>query len=296
MSLSATIFNVTRCSLNDGPGIRTVVYFKGCNLFCLWCHNPEGLSVKREISFVAKKCIGCGECAKICPTCHTVNGFNRDLCTACGNCAEHCTAKALEIVGKKYTVKKLIDEVKKDKNYFKFNGGVTASGGECLLQADFVREFFSELKKDGIHTLIESAFYVPKRNIDKVKDVTDEFYVDLKIFNSAKHRLYTGKNNEIIKENINTYAQKIKITIRIPLIPNVNDDIENLKNTVKFAKETGAKGVELLRFNPLGVSKYKSIGRTGKSFGEKPQEKTEVDSLVMQLNNFIKEEKFVYCL
>ncbi len=294
MSLTATVFNIARCSLHDGRGLRTVVYFKGCNLFCKWCHNPEGLSFVREISFSKAKCIGCGKCAEICPECHTENGFLRANCTLCGKCVRACTAKALEIVGEEYTPESLFAEVKKDEAYFRRGGGVTLSGGECLLQPDFVAEFLRICKENGIHTLIESAFCVSENAIEKTLPFTDEFYVDCKIFDSEKHRRYTGAGNEKILENIAKFAPKIALTVRVPLIPKVNDDLENLQKTAAFAKEAGAKGVELLRFNPLGVSKYESVGKTGVSFGGEPQMKKEMETLARSLNEYIGSEDFTY--
>lgn len=296
MSITATIFNISRGSMHDGPGIRTVVYFKGCNLSCVWCHNPEGLSKDREISFTAAKCIACGKCREICPTRHTENGFLRATCTVCGNCVEACTAKALEIVGKPYTVEQLFSEVQRDEPYFHRSGGVTLSGGECLLQVEFAAAFLRRCKEVGWHTLIESAFCVSAAAIEKVLPYTDEFFVDCKLFDSEKHRLYTGAGNESILENIRRFAPKSALTVRVPLIPKINDDRENLQKTVAFAKSAGANGVEILRFNPLGVSKYESLGRTGVSFGKEPQRTEELEWFVRDLNAFLGEESFVYCV
>lgn len=294
MSLTATIFNIDRGSLHDGTGIRSVVYFKGCNLACAWCHNPEGLSPKIEITFAETKCIGCGKCREVCPTCHTENGFLRTDCNRCGKCVEVCTAKALEFVGKEYTVESLFAEVKKDEAYFRRGGGVTLSGGECLLQTEFVVAFLERCKENGIHTLIESAFCVSDSSIERVLPYTDEFYVDCKLFDSEKHRAYTGVGNEKILENIRKFAPRTQLTVRVPLIPKVNDGLENLQKIVAFAKEVGAKGVELLRFNPLGVSKYASLGKTGEAFGNEPQTKDEVEMLVKTLNAYIGTESFVF--
>lgn len=295
MSLIATVFNISRASLHDGPGVRTVVYFKGCNLSCPWCHNPEGLSSKKEISFLKVKCIGCGKCMEVCPDCHTPSGFDRTHCVVCGRCADVCTAKALEIVGKEYTVDALFEEIKKDEAYFRHGGGITVSGGECLLQADFVSEFLRACKDHNIHTLIESAFFVPSISIEKVLPYADEFYVDCKIFDNEKHVSYIGASNAQILKNIRLFATKTRMTLRIPLIPHINDDVENLCNTVEFAKEAGALRVELLRFNPLGLSKYETVGKEGRLFGKEAQEKAYVEKLVKELNEFAKDETFVYC-
>lgn len=295
MLLTASIFHISRCSLNDGPGIRTVVYFKGCNLSCRWCHNPEGQTSQPEILFAQAKCIGCGSCSDLCPTCHTPTGFDRTLCTVCGKCADQCTAHALEIVGKPYTPNALFDEIIKDEAYYQNGGGVTISGGECLLQAGFVAEFLRICKNHDIHTLIESAFYVPQTSIEQVLPYTDAIYVDCKLFDAEKHRLYTGHCNKRILQNIRLFAPKTSMTVRIPMIPNVNDDMENLHQTVHFAKEAGAKRVELLRFNPLGASKYETIGKTAEIFGTETQEKSEMLMVTSALNAYIGAENFVYC-
>ena len=294
MSIKATVFNVARCSVNDGPGLRTVIYFKGCNLSCAWCHNPEGLSANREISFAKVKCIGCGRCAEVCSKAHTADGYIRENCTLCGKCVEECTANALEMVGKEYDVESLLKEVKKDEAYFRRGGGVTLSGGECLLQHEFALLFLRACKNEGLNTLVESAFCVPEQIIESVLPYVDTFYVDCKHMDDDIHRKYTGASNRKILENISRFASKSAIVVRVPLIMGVNDGIDNLEKTVLFSKSVGARGVELLRFNPLGVSKYEKLGKKGESFGLETQEKSQIKSLVERLNAFVGEEKFVY--
>lgn len=297
MSIKATIFNVSRCSVSDGPGIRTVVFFKGCNLNCEWCHNPEGLNFNSEISFTAKKCINCGRCKAVCKRgCFTENGFDRTNCITCKKCANECPSKALEVVGKTYTPIELYNEIIKDYHFFVHGGGVTLSGGECLCQSEFCCELLKLLKEKKINVIIESAFNVPQENVEKVIKYADTFYVDLKLVDSEKHKKYTGKNNKLILKNLERFCKETYVIVRVPLIPSVNDDIENLQQTVKLAKKFGAKGVELLKYNPLGVSKYDTLGKHGKTFSRESQTKEQIEKLVSTLNSFINENDYVYCI
>ena len=297
MSIKATIFNVSRSSVSDGPGLRTVIYFKGCNLACEWCHNPEGLSFKREISFIQKKCVDCGRCKTVCEKgCFTESGFDRSNCNLCEKCAKICPSNALEVIGKEYTPAELFNEVKKDYRYFVRGGGITISGGECLFYADFLAEFLKLCKSENINVIVESAFSLPKAQIEKVIGYVDNFYVDLKCMDTNTHFKYTGAYNEQILDNVITFSKKTNVTIRIPLIPSVNDDIINLQKTVLFAKNVGVKGVELLRYNPLGASKYERLGKSGKLFASSEQSSEQIKDLVSSLNAFIGEKDFVYCI
>lgn len=295
MSIKATIFNVSRTSVSDGPGLRTVVYFKGCNLSCKWCHNPEGIDLKKEISFIPKKCINCGRCKQVCERgCFTDKGLDRTNCNGCFKCASVCPSKAIEVTGKEYTPLELYNEVIKDYHFFVRGGGVTLSGGECLLYSDFLVEFLKLLKEKGVHTLIESAFNVDEGSIEKVLPLTNKFYVDIKLMDSLKHKKYVGKGNELILKNVEKFASKSDITIRVPLIPLVNDDLKNLTETLLFCKKVGVKNVELLRFNPLGAEKYERFGKTADIFLDKEQSKEEMESLVKKLNSILGETSYVY--
>jgi len=207
MSVTALISNISRCSLHDGPGVRTVVYFMGCPLRCKWCHNPETQSSFARTVYNSSKCIGCGKCVGICPRHHIIgNGkliFLADGCSACGKCAELCPVRALTVIGEKMSVDEVFDELKKDIHYYGASGGgVTFSGGECLLYPDFVAALAKKCGDEGIHTVLESAFYVPWEHIETVLPFVDMFYVDLKIADHEKHKIYTGKRNEIILSNL----------------------------------------------------------------------------------------------
>ncbi|MHC1695097.1 MAG: glycyl-radical enzyme activating protein [Eubacteriales bacterium] len=266
--MTAKIFDISRCSLHDGPGVRTVVYFKGCTLRCLWCHNPEGLSALPQILYYPDKCISCGRCASLCPKCHAISdgihSYNPSLCSACGQCAARCPSKSLTLCGTDKTVEELMEEIRKDKPYFtRSGGGVTASGGEALLYPDFLCELFSRCAGEGIHTALESALNVPRESLEKVLPVTGLLIADLKHSDSAIHAVLTGAGNGRILENLSYAASHHEnIWIRIPLIPGYNDGWDNLKKSAEIIDGLGSavKRVELLKYNNLYGSKYSSLG------------------------------------
>jgi len=262
MHVTPFIFHIARTSLHDGAGIRTVVYFKGCNMHCRWCHNPKGLECKKELFFHQNKCIGCGICETICPHILRVGEIDRDACIACGNCAKNCPANALEVIGNQMSVEELYSVIAKDRAYYdRSGGGVTLSGGECLLYPEFVAALLKKCKENDIHTLIESAFHVPWEHIASVLPYTDMFYADVKHMDSDIHKKYTGVSNERILENITRLAGMTKqIVLRTPAIPGVNDDPENLSRTEQFAHSLGLEH-EVLKYNNLAKSKYTALDK-----------------------------------
>ena len=294
MSVTGNISGISRGSLHDGKGIRTVVYFKGCGLRCKWCHNPETFSMENDIMFMRQKCIHCGRCISVCPQNHIIENddvvFLRDGCLKCGKCADVCPGGAISVSGKKMTLDEVFGEILKDIHYYEeTGGGITLSGGECLLQADFVSELLKKCKERKINTLIESAFYVPYENVKKVIPYVDCFYADLKIPESDKHREYTGQGNEMIIENIRKLSFEFdNIIIRIPLIPGVNDTAEDMKKFKEIIATfgPGIKGVELLKYNYLASSKYESLGKEYHGFGTTAQTDQDVEFLYNQLVGF----------
>lgn len=302
MSLTATISNVSRGSLHDGPGVRTVIYFKGCALRCKWCHNPETFITAPEIVYAPVKCICCGNCISVCPSCHTVVNdkmrFSRENCQKCGKCVDVCPTGALSLCGEETMVEELFQTVVKDQHYYAASGGgVTLSGGECLLQADFCAALLKKCKQQQIHTAIESALFVDYSSIEKVLPYVDFFYVDLKIADPSKHQKYTGQSNALILENIQKLSQtQIPITIRIPVIPGVNDNAEDMQSLGKIIASFsgGVQGVELLKYNPLASSKYSSIGKDYCNFGMEPQSDQEMSGLQKILQKAIQEKIPVY--
>jgi pyruvate formate lyase activating enzyme len=297
---TAVIFDIARCSVHDGPGVRTVVYFKGCPLSCKWCHNPEGISDSPQLVFYSKRCIGCGRCTSICP-CHGIadggHVIDRQNCRVCGRCADACPADALHITGREATLDGLMAEIRKDRLYYENGGGVTASGGEALLQADFVAALFGLCRAQKIHTAIETALDVQAAEIDKVLGVCDMFIVDCKHPDPEMHRYYTGRTNERIWANTQYVASRHdNVLIRIPLIPGVNDDIELLHASVSRVLSLGGsiKGVELLKYNNLAVAKYNGLEKNHIVFADKPQTNDEMTAVCDELNNRIKRANYVF--
>ena len=277
MLLSGCVTNIARASLHDGPGIRTVVYFKGCALRCRWCHNPETLSSKPEILYTQTKCIHCGRCVFLYPDCHKIRGDGmvllREKCKLCGQCVEACPSGALTLCGKNMTVHEVMAELQKDADYYtQSGGGITLSGGECLLQADFCAELLKRCREAGIHTAIETALFVPWEHVEKTVGLCDFYFADFKIAAPEKHRQYTGQSNELIYENLKKLAACApgKVTVRIPLIPGVNDSQADIGQFAQKLMPIADKlqAIEVLRYNTLAESKYVQTGRTYTDFGE----------------------------
>lgn len=280
MSLKATVTNISRCSLHDGPGVRTVIYFKGCELRCRWCHNPETLSCDKQLLYLPQKCIFCGRCIELCPEHHTVKGDKmllvRSGCTLCGKCADSCPSEALTVCGREMTCDELFSELEKDIHYYKATGGgVTFSGGECLLQAEFLKELAGRCAEKGIHTAVETALFVPWDNIERLVPVTDLFYTDLKIANPVKNIKYTGRDNSLIIENLRKLSNIAEnIIIRIPVIPGVNDSSEDFIGFADIIRTLGGgiQKIELLRYNNLAESKYDMLGIKYHGFSDSSQD------------------------
>ena len=267
--MKATIFDIQRNSYVDGPGIRTTVFFKGCNLRCLWCHNPESQSPKPQMMFFKNKCTGCGKCKEKCP-----NALEK--CELCGKCTIYCPHDAREICGKEYTVDEVMREILKDKIFYENSGGgVTFSGGECMLQIDFLEEILKACKENGIHTAVDTAGHVPYERFERILPYTDLFLYDIKCFDSEKHKQYTGVGNELILENLKRLLATDKsVWIRIPIIPTVNDTEEEIRSIRSFLLFCGTpEKVELLPYHAMGEHKYAAIGKKVKMFSVPSEEK-----------------------
>jgi pyruvate formate lyase activating enzyme len=275
-AMTGLILHLQRFSTEDGPGIRTTVFFKGCPLNCLWCHNPESISAKPQIQWLENRCIGCGTCVKTCPeNCltKTEQGIivDRQLCTACGDCAVACPANAMELLGRTVTVDAIIDELVKDRVFFdKSGGGVTLSGGEPLAQVDFSAVLLQNLKEKGISTAIDTCGFCSVNALDRVLPHTDLVLFDLKEIDAEKHRTFTGQHNQRILENllytrnyvVNMAREKI-LWIRTPLIPAATATRENIASIGAFIArnlEGVAQRWELLTFNNLCRDKYRRLG------------------------------------
>ncbi len=297
------IMQIQRGSLHDGPGVRTVVYTKGCNLHCVWCHNPESQHPAPQILFRESKCIGCGRCLSVCPTHHmaTEDGehrYVREGCRGCGACSDACPAEALVISGTFMTAEDVVRAVMRDAHYFAHSGGgVTFSGGECLLYPEFLGECLTLCRENGIHTAVETAFCVPFSSVESVNDVIDLFIIDIKHMDADLHRRYTGAGNAQILDNIRRIAAvHPHILLRTPLIPKVNDDMANLYATAEFVSSLDRADIrwELLKYNPLGTSKYEGIGREATLFADKPQDNSTMDAICSRLTAVLGEDRVFY--
>lgn len=293
MSLKATVTNIAKGSLHDGPGVRSVVYLKGCGLRCRWCHNPETLGAMPEVLYAEVKCIHCGRCIEVCPEHHIIKDgkmvLNRTDCKKCGKCTDACPTGALSMCGEEMTAEEVFDEIKKDAHFYtQSGGGITLSGGECLLNADFSAELLKKCKSSEIHTAVETALFVPWENVEKVLPFVDLFFADFKIPDAKRHKEYTGQDNKLIIENIKKLSKVGKeMIIRIPLIPGVNDSLEDMKAFGESIKEfgDGIKAVELLKYNYLAVSKYEQCGREYTDFGNEAQSEEKLKELSDALKN-----------
>ena len=243
---TAILFDIQRNSFVDGPGIRTTVFFKGCNLRCQWCHNPESQSSKPEIMFYKDKCTGCGRCKNI-------TADSSDFV---------CFNYAKKICGKAYTVDELFDIIIKDKMFYETSGGgVTFSGGECMLQSDFLCEILAKCKDAEIHTAVDTAGHIHWEVFEKVLQYTDLFLYDIKVFDCNVHRKYTGVSNVLILENLKKlFEVGANVWIRIPVILGINDTAEEMQNIKNFLTPYNASKIELLPYHGMGEHKYMALG------------------------------------
>jgi len=268
MNMTGLIFNIQRFSVYDGMGIRTTVFFKGCPLHCSWCHNPESLSLVREIALRSDRCIQCGDCMAICKNgaIYRENGsyvIHRERCLRCGECVDVCVADARALVGREMTVEEVMKEIRADASFFnQSGGGVTFSGGEPLLQHEFLLALLETCRMEGIHTTVDTTGFTSATILKSIEENTDLFLYDLKLFNDAMHREYTGVSNQIIFQNLKLLADwNKKVVIRIPLIPSLNDDEENIRALGAFvASLQKIQEIHLLPYHRSGIDKYQRIG------------------------------------
>ena len=266
--LETVILDIKRFSIDDGPGIRTTVFLKGCSLHCQWCHNPESMHREPEVQYFPHLCTGCQKCVKACP----VNAqrmesgkrkFIRDLCKHCGKCVEACNNKALVMAGKRMTVAQVLKEVEKDKIFYdRSGGGVTFSGGEPLLHPGFLFELLKKVKAKGIHTAVETAGNVPWKTFEDVLPYTDLFLYDVKVIDEEKHKAFTGVSNKQIVENLKKLGtMKTALSIRIPVIPGVNDTAGEMERIACLVKDFSAvTSIELMPYHNIAQGKYESLG------------------------------------
>ena len=257
--LKGLIFDIKRFAVHDGNGIRTTVFFKGCPLKCLWCHNPEGISFKPQLAFYENKCISCGECAAVCPAGaqkitaagHT---YNCEECVLCGGCERACLGNAPKVYGKETTVEELMPILLEDKSFY------DNSGGECLCQPDFCAELLKTAKENGLNTAVDTCGFVPRAAIDKVMPFTDMFLYDIKAIEESMHIKCTGQSNRLILENLKYIdAAGKKTEIRYPYVPGYNSgEAESIAEFVSSLKNV--TGVRVLPYHNYAGSKYLSLG------------------------------------
>lgn len=263
------IFNLQRFCLHDGPGIRTTVFLKGCALSCSWCHNPESQSAEPEVMVLEERCIRCGLCVEACPQLLPVPGGGRQaedvpLCAVCGACVEVCPSAARRIEGREIDAEALALEVLRDRVFFdQSDGGVTFSGGEPLHQPAFLRQALSACRKEGLHTAVDTCGLAPRDEILAVAALTDLFLYDVKFIDDRRHREHTGAGNEAILANLSALIEAGRsIWLRVPVIPDVNDDRENLDGIAGLAASLpGVERVCLLPYHRNGERKLARLGR-----------------------------------
>lgn len=270
MTEKALIFEIKRFAVHDGDGIRTTLFLKGCPLSCVWCHNPEGISTKRELAYYPHKCVSCGACVSACVGgAHSLDSaahtLNRELCSLCEGCTRVCHAEALSIFGKEVSADEVLAKLLEDKPFYENSGGgVTISGGECLMKADFCKELLSKLKENGVNTAVDTCGAVPFSAFEKVIPYTDVFLYDIKAIDDSVHKKCTGVSNKIILENLKRIdVLGCKSEIRVPYVPEYNDkEIPKIARFVRELKNVSA--VRVLPYHNYAGTKYEALGMQNK--------------------------------
>ena len=283
------VFNIQHFSTHDGPGIRTVIFLKGCPLDCAWCHNPEGKGCAPELSFDSARCIGCGKC-RVCPmgahmfdeNSHRVD---RTKCTACGECAKICPAGALELVGKEYTVPGLLAEAAKDSVFYGNDGGVTISGGEPFAQFDELLELLKALRANGINTAVETSGFTSPEKLTAAAEYVDLFLYDCKLTDEELSRKYTGVGFGEVSAGLSLLDRLgAKVVLRCPIIPGVNDDSRHIGAIAGLCEKHGCiTSAELEPYHPLGLRKYAAVGRAAAYTYDKRLDESRLSALLDEL-------------
>ncbi len=292
---TSLIFDIKHYAINDGPGIRLTVFFKGCPLSCKWCHNPESISPHAQKSYTASKCIGSQKCVGICPNnalVLTENGIVTDIgaCRLCGKCAEACPTKAIEMSGSPMTVEEIMGIIEKETLFFdQSGGGVTFSGGEPLMHPHLLLKLLKECGRKGIHRVVDTTLFTKQAIVMEVASNTDLFLIDIKHMDSTKHKEFTGVHNELILGNISKTANTdVGIIFRIPLIKGVNADLDNIEKTAKFIKNLPGKtrSIQLLPYHDVAIGKHAKMGNTVELEGMETPTKEEIENVISVFDRY----------
>jgi pyruvate formate lyase activating enzyme len=290
---SGLVTNIQRYSTQDGPGIRTTVFFKGCPLDCWWCHNPEGRSSSPEVIVQEARCVRCGECVQVCPAgAQAAGSAPREAsreCTLCGACVDACPAGARQMAGARRSVDEVLVEVLKDSLFYdESGGGVTFSGGEPFMQPRFLKELLDACLAHGIHTAVDTCGYAPVEHFMAVAQMVDLFLYDLKSMDEAWHLEYTGVSNALILANLRQIGKVHRnIWLRVPIIPEVNDSDDQLDAVADFAASVpGVTQVNLLPYHRTGVQKFKRLGREYRLEHVRPPSPNRMESALARFRAF----------
>ncbi|MCI8647236.1 MAG: choline TMA-lyase-activating enzyme [Firmicutes bacterium] len=288
----AFIFNKQKYNMYDGPGVRTLIFFKGCPLRCKWCSNPEGLEKKYQIMLKPASCVGCGACVPVCPVgIHSISEagehtINRSVdCLGCGKCVESCMASALKVAGEQQTISDLLEYVEEDRAFYdQSGGGVTLGGGEVTLQPEAAISLLAACKQEGINTAIETCGYTKKENILKFAEFVDLFLFDMKHIDPDRHFELTGVRNEMILENLKELLNRRKnVKIRMPMLKGINDSETEIRRLIEFLMPykdyKNFKGIDLLPYHKLGVNKYNQLGMDYPIEGDPSLEEEDLDQI-----------------
>jgi pyruvate formate lyase activating enzyme len=289
------IFDIKKYSINDGPGIRTTVFFKGCPLRCRWCHNPEGQAFTIEIMVRPSRCLKeCAECIAVCDEdalskIGDILMLERSKCSACAKCADVCPAQAIEIAGRRLKASEVVAEIEKDRIFQEESGGgVTFSGGEPLSQPVFLAEILTLCRQKEIHVTVDTCGFAPSDVLDKIAGLADLFLYDLKSMDEAKHREFTGQSNRLVLENLKRLAAKGKrIIIRLPIVSGINDDPLNIQRTAEFLRSLpGVTEISLLPYHKLGRAKYKGLEKRDSGEDLAPPSAQRLEKITKDLESF----------
>lgn len=284
--LEGIVFDIQRFSIHDGPGIRTIVFLKGCPLSCWWCCNPEAQTIRPIMMYQIDRCIHCGLCLSVCPqgalSAQNPGFINRDKCIACGACAKICPTEALVMKGKIMTIKEVVAILKKDEGIYRHSGGgITISGGEALLQHEFTSELLKACQINGWHTAMETTgFTNNEQALEKVFSYLDLVLMDVKSGDDEIHQKFTGVSNRLIRQNANKITAKVKTVVRVPTIPGVNADEKSISAICDFvATLTGVDTIHLLPYHTYGENKYALLGRPYRMGNTPPLTADEIENL-----------------